>query len=99
MSKFALSAKADLDLDGIYDYTLVQWSLTQADRYHKLLMDACRQIARDPARGKRYEGIAENMRGFRVGKHIIFYMEAGPNEVLIVRILHNQMDLQSRIGE
>ncbi len=88
MARFILSDGAKRDLRAIATYTAETWSRAQADKYYNILMDACRRVAHDPAQGKKFEEVAENLRGLRAGRHIIFYMVSEPGEVLIVRILH-----------
>ncbi len=97
MAKFILSSSAKLDLRNIATYTATTWSRVQADKYYNMLMDACEQIAHNQARGKKYGGVAENLRGLRAGRHIIFYARVEHDDVLIVRILHSQMDLNNRL--
>jgi len=36
---FRISRKAFLDLEDIWIYTAKRWSVAQADRYHRLLID------------------------------------------------------------
>jgi toxin ParE1/3/4 len=43
--------------------------------------------------------ITEDLYGFMVNKHIIFYKVVSPGEIEIVRILHGRMDLKNRIRE
>ncbi len=93
MAKFMLSSRAKRDVRDIITYTATTWSRAQAVKYYDMLMETCRLVAHAPSRGKRYEGVAENLQGSRAGKHIVFYKTIAPGEVLIVRILHSQMDL------
>lgn len=99
MAKFFLSNQAVEDLSKIWDYTYEVWSENQADHYYELLMEACKEIAKSPNIGKNYDDIEKNTIGFKVGKHIIFYQEIKPREILVVRILHERMDLKYRIEE
>jgi toxin ParE1/3/4 len=99
MAKFSLSKKAVEDLSRIWDYTYEVWSVNQADKYYELLIETCQEISKTPDIGKTYDDIEKNIIGFRVGKHIIFYQEIKPREILVVRILHERMDLKNRIGE
>jgi len=39
------------------------------------------------------------LRGLKVGRHIIFYRKLDDNMVEITRILHEQMDLKSKMNE
>jgi toxin ParE1/3/4 len=98
-AKYSLSDKALADLDDIWYYTLDTWSERQAERYYKMLIDCCQQVAEKPAQGKNYDRVAVNLQGFGAGRHIIFYRVVSPDEVTIVRILHGGMDLKNRIDE
>ncbi len=99
MAKYILSNKAVEDLSNIWYYTYEVWSEPQADKYYNLLIETFQEIARSPDIGKKYDDIENGIVGFRVGKHIIFYQEIKPREILVVRILHERMDLKNRIGE
>lgn len=99
MAKYRLTRKAVTDLTQIWNYTFDKWSENQADSYYKMLIDICNDLANDPDSGKSYHFITENIFGFRAGRHIIFYRRIDDNEIEIVRILHEQMDLKSRMSE
>lgn len=99
MAKYFLTKKAVEDLSSIWDYTYETWSEKQADKYYKLLIDTCKEISLTPAIGKNYEEIGNDIAGFRVGKHIIFYRETKSKEIEVIRILHERMDLKNKIDE
>lgn len=99
MARYKLTNKAVDDLTGIWNYTLEKWSEKQADKYYKTLIDNFNEIAKNPKVGKKYSDIINNILGFQVGRHIIFYREIHENEIEITRILHEQMDLKNRIDE
>ena len=99
MAKYILTNKAVKDLSNIWNYTFDFWSERQADIYYKMLLKICKEIAENPKIGKNYEGIVMRLFGFRSGRHIIFYRQININEVQIIRILHEQMDLSTRILE
>lgn len=99
MAKYKLTNKAVSDLKLIWNYTYDNWSEKQADKYYNMLIDNCNEISKNPNLGKNYPDIFEDIIGLRVGKHIIFYLENQNNEIEIIRILHEQMDLKSRIKE
>lgn len=46
---------------------------------------------------KNYKEIAENLSGIKTGRHVIFYRKLEENEVEITRILHEKMDLKSKM--
>jgi toxin ParE1/3/4 len=99
MPGYKLTHKAVEDLTGIWNYTVEKWSEKQADKYYRLLIDNFDELSRNPSLGKSYSDIIENILGFRVGRHIIFYRIIQSNRIEIIRILHEKMDLKNRIKE
>ena len=99
MANYELTNKAVEDLTRIWEYTIEKWSEQQADRYYKLLLDSCNDIANNPEIGKNYEGITNDLFGLKTSRHIIFYRERIDQPIEITRILHGKMDLKSRITE
>ena len=96
MAKVHYSKKAVDDLANIWDYTYDEWSERQADKYYMILIQACQEIALNSKKGKPYEEVAEGIRGFLIYRHIILFKKLSASEILIVRILHAQMDLKSK---
>lgn len=99
MANYILTNKAVEDLSKIWDYTFEAWSETQADRYYYMLLDSCQELADEKVRGKNYHEVKENISGFKVGLHIIFYRKLKGKKIEIARILHSRMDLKSRMQE
>jgi toxin ParE1/3/4 len=99
MARFELTKKAVEDLADIWNYTYENWSENQADKYYQLLIESFKEIACNPRIGKNYSGIVESLRGFKVGRHIVFFREMEGLKIEIIRILHEQMDLKNRIIE
>lgn len=93
---YRLTRKAVDDLVSIWNYTQLKWSEKQADKYYYLLIETFDTISKHPEMGKDYSHIKENLMGQWVGRHIVFYRITSPNEILIVRILHERMDFKSR---
>jgi len=99
MAKFKLTNKAVEDLDKIWEYTFDHWSETQADRYYRMLIASCQEIADHPDLGKNYEGTASHLFGLKTNRHIIFYRKSIGQTIEIIRILHERMDLKNRVLE
>lgn len=99
MAKYILTNKAVEDLSKIWEYTYEVWSESQADNYYELLISSFREIVQKPELGKNYTEIDSTILGLRVGKHIVFYRLVKSNDIEIVRILHQRMDLKSRMDE
>ena len=99
MAKIVWRQKAIDDLSEIWEYTIQEWSVTQADKYFEIIKLACNEIAGKPGTGKVYTEISNNLLGLRCGKHIIFYHIISEDEIELIRILHENMDLKKRITE
>jgi len=99
MAKYELTNKAVEDLTDIWNYTFENWSVRQADKYYQLLIESFTEIAENPILGKNFDAIIESLKGFKVGRHIVFYRETERKRIEIIRILHDRMDLKNRIIE
>lgn len=99
MAKYKFTNKAVDDLAQIWNYIVEKWSEDQADRYYLMLLENCKEVAFNPDFGKYYSDVTENVFGFKAGRHIIFYRKIEDNEVEILRILHEQMDIDKRIKD
>jgi toxin ParE1/3/4 len=97
MAKYRLTNKAVADLIQIWNYTFDKWSENQADRYYNMLLDNFDGLAMNPNLGKDYDVVTDELLGFNAGRHIIFYHRIEESEIEIVRILHEQMDLKTRL--
>ena len=97
MPKFQFTNKAIDDLTDIWNYTLVNWSENQADKYYIEIINKCKEISENHLDGKPYDSIYESLKGSKINKHIIFYREIDENLIEIERILHQKMDLRNRL--
>ena len=97
MAKFKLTNNAVKDLSDIWNYTVETWSESQADKYYKLLLNACSSIAKKPQIGKIYEEIYPDLKGKKTSKHIIFYRIMEDQSIEITRILHERMELKNTL--
>jgi toxin ParE1/3/4 len=100
MAKYHLTNKAVEDLTNIWEYTVDTWSERQADDYYNMLIASFQKITENPRLfGLKYEEIAEGLRGYRANKHVIFYRILADKDILVIRILHQRMDLKHRVLE
>lgn len=97
MARYKLTNKSVDDLTEIWNFTLDNWSESQADIYYNMLLGNCQALASNPDAGRDYSAVIQNLLGFRAGRHIIFYRKTGNDEIEIARILHEQMDLKNRL--
>ena len=99
MARYSLTNKAVEDLSKIWEYTYEVWSESQADKYYELLISSFQEIVQNPELGKNYAEIDSTIFGLRVSKHIVFYRLVKASDIEIVRILHQRIDLKSRMDE
>lgn len=97
MGKYQLTNLAVQDLSDIWNYTFDNWSEQQADSYHEQLVKAFESLASNSDHGRNYDGIRTDLYGFRINRHIIFYRIISNELVEITRIIHERMDLKSRL--
>ena len=98
--KYRISKEALNDLEKLWLYTFETWSLEQADRYFNLLMDEIEYLTINPKSGKDYNHIRKGYFRSRVKSHFIFYkINLKDNELEIIRILHQQIDIESQLNE
>lgn len=96
--KVVFREQALIDLEAIWYYTFQTWSLTQADRYHSLVIKEIEFLATNPESGKNQHHIKEGYRSSKIKSHVVFYRIIG-NELEVIRILHERMDLPNRLSE
>jgi toxin ParE1/3/4 len=97
---YRISVEASNDLEKIWLYTFEHWSEQQADRYINLIIDEVEYISKNPHSGKDYSIIRKGYYRARAQSHFIFYkINIKKNVVEIIRILHSQMDIESRLGD
>jgi len=99
MKAFELTKKAKEDLRSIARYTENRWGLAQRNLYIKQFDDCFYFLSDSLSAGKQCDEIKEGYRKFPQGSHIIFYKEAVMAKILIIRILHKNMDIESKFGE
>lgn len=99
MAKYRFSNKALLDLENIWDYTAETWSENQAELYFNQIIRTCSELSDNPNIGKPYSKVKRGLLGYRTGKHIIFYESVKSNEIIVLRVLHESMDLENRLKE
>jgi len=97
-SRYEISELAIQDLEGIWQFTVGNWSVKQANKYYELLIEAIEQICKFPQIGKSIESIKKHHRMYQVKSHLIIY-KIVDDFIWIDRILHQRMDILSRLEE
>lgn len=97
--KCTISEQALKDIENIWLYTLENWSVEQADRYYSLIFEEIEFICENFYAGKSVEYIRRGYRYSIVKSHLIFYRKSSKDEVEIIRVLHQNMDIENRLNE
>jgi toxin ParE1/3/4 len=96
MAVYSLSSKAATDLDGIYEYTILNFGLEQARSYLLGLHERFEALAEHPMQGRSAKEFAPELRRFDYQSHIVFYLPKDQG-VRIVRVLHQSMDTKRHL--
>ena len=97
MQPFLLTTAARSDLITIGRFTSDKWGKRQRDKYLKQLDDAFKLLARQPEIGISTADIKPGYRKFSQGSHIIFYRAGTDSKIVVIRILHNSMDVDRHL--
>ncbi|MFC3552495.1 type II toxin-antitoxin system RelE/ParE family toxin [Lysobacter cavernae] len=98
MRHFDLTRSAQADLRSIARFTQSRWGVRQRNAYLKEVDQVFRSLAKNPLMGRACDEIREGYRKFPHGAHVIYYKQPSEDELLIVRVLHATMDVDSNIG-
>ncbi|RQS75562.1 type II toxin-antitoxin system RelE/ParE family toxin [Burkholderia sp. Bp8963] len=90
-----LTPLAESDLEEIWRYTFTNWSLEQADQYHRDLIETMEAFARGDKSG-RVCTVRDGYFRYAVGSHVVFYREAA-YDLDVIRILHQRMDVERHL--
>ena len=97
MASYKYSKLADRDLDGIAEYTFLNFGERQARAYRVSIDHAASTAADFPSLGRPYTTKKGRIyQKYNVGEHALFYRpsEAG---IFIVRVLHLMMDFDRHL--
>jgi toxin ParE1/3/4 len=96
--RYLLSKLALRDLEDIWNYTLNNWSLNQADFCYKLIIKEIEILCSDPYQSKSLELVKKGYRAKLVKSHMIIF-KVEKSTIYINRILHHKMDIELLLAE
>jgi len=96
--KLSVTPRAESDLIEIWVYTCEEWGVDQADSYLDRLAAGIQRLIDHPSPGANCDHVFPGYRRLQVEYHAVFYRLPG-SEVLVVRILHEDMDAPKRLLE
>lgn len=92
---YQLTPLAEADLEGIWLYTLRNWSMEQADSYHRDLVAALEGLATGRKLGRNVD-VRPGYLKYSVGAHVVYFREVGAG-IVVVRVLHGRMDVRRHL--
>ena len=95
---YRISRAALQDLKSIWIYTNQKWSQAQADRYYKLIIEEIEYLSLNENAGKSMEHLKPGYKMSKVKSHLIFYRTSENKVMEIIRILHQRMNIDERLG-
>ena len=94
MSSFLLSKAAQKDFKSIGSYTQRQWGRAQRLLYLTELNECFITVAENPNIGTDCHYIEPRLKKHPYKSHIIFYEIQDNQNILVIRILHKNMDVK-----
>jgi len=97
MVPYELTPAAEADLREIARYTLRQWGARQQRRYARQLEVCFRGIADGSLRSRDFSERHPQLRVTRCQHHYVFFLHPEGQKPHIIAVLHEHMDLLTRI--
>jgi toxin ParE1/3/4 len=98
MKQIQFTNAARQDLKSIFAYSIRTWGRPQAQRYAAQLKQHIEKIAQGAVFTKPVANSREHLHQSAVGRHLIIF-EVKNSAILIVRILHEAMDMPRHISQ
>lgn len=93
-----VSDAASDDLIAIWQYTAGRWGVDQADHYVDALERTFKTLLAMPEIGRERSEFVPPVRIHPSGEHIVIYLVEA-STLVIVRILHQRMDIERHLGK
>lgn len=108
MPSYKLTPQAVNDLEAIWRYTEDEWGVIQAEFYLDQIDDAFKLLGEQPQLVPIREEFTPPVRIYHHAHHLIVYdsssegahpQDTHPEGIVIIRVLHESMDIASRLIE
>lgn len=97
VDEYRLSPAAEADLDAIWDFTAVRWSVDQADAYLRGLGEKFHHLCVFPLSNRERSEISPPVRLSIYKSHLIVY-RLEPDHIAVLRVVHGAQKWQSLLG-
>ncbi len=97
MAKYTLKKLAEFDFEKIWHYTAKKWSVAQAIKYTTELENIFLILANNPLMCRQRFEFEPPVRIHHHASHLIIYLIAKDQHIIIARILHKSMDIDGQL--
>ncbi|GHU38549.1 plasmid stabilization protein ParE [Betaproteobacteria bacterium] len=87
---YRLSPLAEADLEEIWLYTLRNWSMEQADTYHRSLIAVVEGLVAGTKHGRSAEVLPDYQK-YLCGSHVVYFLDYA-DHLDVIRVLHQRQD-------
>lgn len=95
---YTLSEKATEDLEGILDYSYLNFGVKVMQEYYDSLENCLNILSNNPELGLATDYLSVDYYRFNHRSHTIFYKKS-ELEIFIIRLLHKSMDVDGQFGD
>lgn len=96
---FILKGLAELDLEKIWKYTSIKWSVKQANKYIDEIHNSILYLSNNPKSCSENLEINPAVRIYPCQSHLIVYIINDNSSISIIRILHKRMDIRKNLDD
>lgn len=98
MKVLSLTKAARSDLRRIYAYTFMEWGERQAETYLDALRQAMNRIADGSGTARPLRSQHPDMFKLKQGRHLIIFQQSDEDHILVIRVLHERMDIDAHLA-
>jgi len=95
---YTLSEKGADDLEGILDYSYLNFGMATMQEYYDSLENCFNTLDENPDLGLNVDSVSTDYYCFYHRSHMIFYQKSKQG-IFIVRLLHKSMDVAQQFSE
>jgi toxin ParE1/3/4 len=96
MGVYNLSGKAEFDLSVMYEYGIVKFGLTQAQKYFLEMHKIFEVLSKNINLGRDASEFINDLKRFSFKSHTIFYLLTTEG-IFIIRVLSQRMDYEQQL--
>jgi plasmid stabilization system protein ParE len=99
ITAYEKAPEADEDLESIVIYTADKWGVDQVRKYMSGIEQCMESLAAGKSFSKNLNDLMAGLRIMHCQRHYIFGLERDGSPMLILAVLHERMDLITRLQE